>query len=162
MAADPQHMLREQLVWLIRGGHAHLPLDEAVGRVRPAERGRTAVGFAHSPWQLVEHLRICQWDLLEFCRDGDHVSPDFPDGLWPSEPAPPTGTAWDECVHRLRADRDAFCARVADPATDLLAPLPWAQRPEQCVLREALILADHNAYHVGQLIVLLAALRARP
>ena len=105
----------------------------------------------HSPWQLLEHLRICQWDILEFSRDAAHVSPHFPVGYWPDGPSPPDEHAWDRSVEQFRADIQAMKDLVADPSTDLLAVIPWGSG--QTILREALLVADHNAYHLGQLVM---------
>jgi hypothetical protein len=109
---------------------------------------------------LLEHLRIAQWDILEFSRDGRHVSPPFPEGYWPSGDAPPDEEAWERSVSAFRADLKAMEALVADPSTDLFAPIPHGQG--QTVLREALLVADHNAYHLGQLVLLRRLLGAWP
>ena len=105
----------------------------------------------HSPWRLLEHLRIAQWDILEFSRNPSHVSPPWPVGYWPNGDAPPDALAWDRAVDAFRADLAAMCELVNDSATDLFAPLPHGDG--QTVLREALLVADHNAYHLGQLVV---------
>jgi len=99
----------------------------------------------------LEHLRIAQWDILEFSRNAGHVSPPWPDGYWPRGDAPPDERAWDRAVDAFRTDLAAMCVSVADPATDLFAPIPHGDG--QTVLREALLVADHNAYHLGQLVV---------
>ena len=151
MASELHTSLREHLLYLLRGGGAHLHFDKAVANIPPALRGATVPPVPHSPWRLLEHLRIAQWDILEFCRNPDHVSPHWPDGYWPNGNAPPDDSAWDQSVHMFRADLAAMCARVADPATDLFAPIPHGDG--QTILREALLVADHNAYHLGQLVV---------
>jgi hypothetical protein len=115
-------------------------------------RGRKPRAAQHTAWQLLEHLRIAQWDILEFSRKPKHVSPAWPDGYWPATPAPPDEAAWDKSVRRFRADLKAMQKLVANPASDLFAPLPHGDG--QTLLREALLLADHNAYHVGQLVLL--------
>jgi hypothetical protein len=117
-------------------------------------------GVPHTPWRLLEHLRIAQWDILEFSRNPRHVSPPFPDGYWPTGDAPPESAGWDRSVAAFRADLQAMQDLVADPATDLFAPL--AHGDGQTILREALLMADHNAYHLGQLVVLRRALGAWP
>jgi hypothetical protein len=127
----------------------------------PAElRGRKPAGVPHTPWRLLEHMRIAQWDILEFSRNPRHVSPKFPDGYWPEGDAPPDEAAWDRSVAAFRADLKAMQELVADPATDLFAPL--AHGEGQTVLREALLVADHNAYHLGQMVVVRRALGAWP
>jgi hypothetical protein len=151
MALDPHRSLREHLLDLLQGGGAHLHFDKAVANLPVALRGRTAPSVPHSPWRLLEHLRIAQWDILEFSRNPAHVSPTWPDGYWPRGDAPPDDGAWDRAVDGFHKDLAALCALVADPATDLLTPIPHGDG--QTVLREALLVADHNAYHLGQLVV---------
>ncbi len=151
MTPDPHKSLREHLLYLLRGGGAHLSFDRAVTDIPPDLRGRTVPPVPHSPWRLLEHLRIAQWDILEFTRDPGHVSPPFPDGYWPRGDAPPDEAAWDRAVDAFRADLAAICNLVTDPATDLFAPLPHGYG--QTVLREALLVADHNAYHLGPMVV---------
>src|SRR5262249_33499122 len=114
-------------------------------------RGAKPPGVPHTPWRLLEHMRIAQWDILEFTRDPHHVSPAWPEGYWPASDAPPHDGAWDRCVAAFRPHLRAREDVVGDPATDLLAPLPHGQG--QTPLREALLVADHNAYHLGQLVV---------
>ena len=143
--------LREQLVALISGSNAHANFDHAV-KALPAEmRGKRARGAPHSPWELLEHMRIAQWDILEFSRGDKHRSPKWPEGYWPAAPAPPDNKAWDESVRAFRRDRKAMCDLVSDPASDLYAKIPHGSG--QTILREALLAADHNAYHLGQLIL---------
>jgi hypothetical protein len=142
--------LREHLLDLLRGGHAHVDFDRAIAGLPAALRGARAPGLPHTPWRLVEHLRIAQWDILRFATDPHHVSPEFPGGYWPEGDAPPDPAAWDRSVAAFRADLAALMGLVADPGTDLFAPLPHGQG--QTVLREALPAADHNAYHIGQLV----------
>jgi uncharacterized damage-inducible protein DinB len=137
---------------LLRGGHAHAAFAEVVQRWPEGLRGILPPGAAHTAWQLLEHLRICQSDILEFSRSASHVSPKFPDGYWPMSASPPDANAWERSVAAFRADLEGMEALVADPATDLLARIPHGDG--QTVLREALMLADHNAYHLGQLVLL--------
>ena len=144
--------LREQLVELLASSHAHADFDAAVRDLPPELRGKKARGAPHTAWELLEHLRIAQWDILEFSRDPEHVSPAWPDGYWPKTPAPPDANAWDKSVRRFRADRKAMQKLVADPASDLFTPFPHGDG--QTLLREVLLVADHNAYHVGQLVLL--------
>ena len=143
--------LREHLINLLTGSHAHADFEAAI-RNFPAElRGKRPDGADHSPWQLVEHLRIAQGDILEFSRDAKHVSPDWPGGYWPANPEPPDEKAWDKSVRAFRKDLKTFCALISDPATDLYAKIPHGDG--QTILREALLIADHNAYHVGQIVL---------
>jgi hypothetical protein len=143
--------LREHVLYLLRGGGAHLDFERAVADLPPDLRGGKPPGQPHTPWRLLEHLRICQWDILEFSRNPKHVSPEFPDGYWPEGDGPPDPAAWDRSVEAFRADMRAMQDLVADPANDLLAPFPHGDG--QTLLREALLVADHNAYHLGQLVL---------
>lgn len=149
---DNQAALRQQLIDNLRGSNAHTDFAEAI-KDFPAElRGMRPKGSPHSPWELLEHMRIAQWDILEFSRDPDHVSPSFPDGYWPAAPEPPDDKAWDRSVNSFCSDLQSLCALIADDATDLFARIP--QGNGQTVLREALVAADHNSYHLGQLLLL--------
>ena len=146
-----QPALREHLLYLLKGGGAHLDFDKAIAGLPAELRGAKPEGVPHTPWRLLEHMRIAQRDILEFSRDARHASPPWPEGYWPSGDAPPDEQAWDRSVAAFRADLKAMQDLVADPATDLLAPLPHGQG--QTALREALLVADHNAYHLGQLVI---------
>jgi hypothetical protein len=148
--------LREHVLYLLRGGGAHLSFDAAIDGLPAALRGAKPAGVPHSPWRLLEHLRIAQWDILEFSRNPQHVSPSFPDGYWPKGDAPPDAGAWDKTVQAFRANLQAMCDLVADEATDLFARIPHGDG--QTILREALLVADHNAYHLGQLVIVRRAL----
>jgi len=142
--------LREHLLYLLAGGGAHAKFEDVV-KAMPAElRGKKPAKLPHSAWMLLEHMRIAQWDILEFSRNPKHVSPDWPAGYWPKKPAPPNAAAWTKSIQQFRTDLKAMQDLVADPATDLYAPFPWGDG--QTVLREALLVADHNAYHLGQLV----------
>jgi hypothetical protein len=143
--------LREHLAELLEGGHAHVTFDAAIKGLPPELRGRKPEGADHSPWELLEHLRLAQWDILEFSRDPKHRSPDFPAGYWPRAQEPPDAQAWDKSVAAFRADLKAMIALVKDPKTDLFAKIPHGEG--QTILREALLAADHNSYHLGQLLL---------
>jgi hypothetical protein len=142
--------LRDQLIWLLRSQDAHLDFEAAIADLPVKLRGARPKELPHTPWRLLEHMRICQWDILEFSRDPRHVSPKFPEGYWPEGNAPPDAGAWQRSVKGFKADLKAMCDLVADPKTDLLAPIPHGTG--QTILREALLVADHNAYHLGQLV----------
>jgi hypothetical protein len=150
--------LRDHVLYLLQGGGAHLDFDTAVADLPEDLRGAKIDGSPHTPWRLLEHLRICQWDILEFSREPNHVSPEFPHGLWPQTDGPPTPDAWDRSVEAFRDDLTAMMDLVADPATDLFARIPHGDG--QTILREALLVADHNAYHLGQLVFLRRCLGA--
>lgn len=157
--------LRDQLLTLLDSAQAHAAFDHVVAGLEPELVGRRPEGFEHSAWELLEHLRIAQRDILEFSRDPEHVSPEWPDGYWPDKPAPAAdirdaADAWADAVAAFRADREAFEDLVRDRRRDLHEPFPWGSG--QTLLREALLLADHNAYHLGQLVALRRALGAWP
>jgi hypothetical protein len=151
MTADQTRSLREHLLYLLRGGGAHLDFEKAIAGLPPELRGAKPDGVPHTPWRLLEHLRLAQWDILEFSRNPRHVSLPFPEGYWPRGDAPPDAAAWDRSVEAFRADLRAMQALVADPGSDLFTPFPHGEG--QTLLREALLVADHNAYHLGQLVV---------
>lgn len=152
MTTAESKALREHLVELLASSHAHATFDAYVRDLQAELRGRKVPGAPHTAWQLLEHLRLAQWDILEFSRRPKHVSPAWPDGYWPATPAPPDDGAWDKSVRRFRADLKAMQKLVADPARDLFTPFPHGTG--QTLLREALLVADHNAYHIGQLVTL--------
>ena len=158
---DHDKALREQLVYLLKGGGAHLDFERAIADLPAEMRGKKPEGIPFSPWALLEHLRICQWDILEYTRDPDHVSPDFPVGYWPESDAAPSDEAWNESVESFRSDSLAMQDIVMDPAVDLTAQLPHG-KAGHTVLREALLIVDHNAYHLGQLVVVRRALGVWP
>lgn len=143
--------LRQHLVKLLSKRQAHVAFDAAVSEMPPELQGRKPEGAAHTPWEILEHLRIAQWDILEFSRDPKHVSPNFPNGYWPREEAPPEPGSWDKSVDLFRSDLQAFRELVEDSSTDLLTPIPHGDG--QTVLREVLVVADHNAYHLGELVL---------
>jgi hypothetical protein len=151
MATSDDRQWRVHLVTLLGGGSAHAGTEAAIKGIPAKLRGRAPRGLPYSPWQLLEHMRIAQWDILEFSRSPDHVSPKWPEGYWPASKAPGSEAAWRRSVRQFRDDLEAMKALVADSRTDLLARIPWGDG--QTILREALLVADHNAYHLGQLIV---------
>jgi hypothetical protein len=143
--------LRDHLGELLTGGHAHVDFKNALAGIPPKLRGARPPGAAYSIWELLEHMRIAQWDILEFSRDPKHVSPDWPAGCWPKTQAPGTAKAWDDSLKSFTRDLAAMKKLVANPGTDLFARIPHGTG--QTVLREALLVADHNAYHLGQIVV---------
>lgn len=150
MTKDHDHSLRKHLLELLEGGGAHAKFDDVVKGLPPKLRGAKPANFPHSPWMLLEHLRLAQWDILEFSRNPKHVSPPWPAGYWPKTAAPPKAAAWDKSMQQFRRDLKAMQALVANPKTDLFARIPWGDG--QTVLREALLVADHNAYHLAQFV----------
>jgi len=146
--------LRRELVELLRGEHAHVGFEAAVRDVPPGLRGATPDGVEHSLWQLLEHLRLALWDILEFSRNPAHESPAWPEGYWPAGGAEPPdeAAAWDGAVAAFRAGLEAFERLVGEPSSDLFTPFPHGKG--QTLLREAMLAADHNSYHLGQFIAL--------
>ena len=152
IAMQKDAALRQHLLNLLKGGNAHTTIQDAL-KDFPAElRGKRPKGAPHSPWELLEHMRIAQWDILEFSRDSNHESPKFPDEYWPKNPEPPDAKAWDRSVHSFCQDLQTMSALIGDEGTDLYARIPHGDG--QTILREALLIADHNAYHLGQLVLL--------
>jgi uncharacterized damage-inducible protein DinB len=129
---------------------AHLDFDEAVKDFPMAQAGAKAPGAPHTPWQLLEHLRITQEDILDFCRNPNYVEKKWPDEYWPATAAPPDAAAWEHSAKQFRADLRAMQALAKDTANDLMAPLPHGTG--QTLLREVLLVVDHNSYHLGQLV----------
>jgi hypothetical protein len=152
--------LREQLVQLLKGGNAHVHFMDAIEGFPAKKRGTYVQGLPHTGWQLLEHVRIAQWDILEFSRNAKHVSPEFPDGYWPKTPAPRTDDDWIDSAAAFRRDLREMIRLIENPRTDLYAKITHGDG--QNILREALVLADHNAYHLGQLVYLRRALGSWP
>jgi hypothetical protein len=150
MSQDPQAALRQHLLELLTGGHAHAKFEDAVKGLTPKLHGTTPAGFPHSAWMILEHLRLAQRDILEFSRNPKHASPKWPEGYWPKTEAPPNAEAWSKSVEQFESDLNAMKELVHNPKTDLFAKIPWGDG--QTILREALLLADHNSYHVAQLV----------
>jgi len=142
--------VREHIVSLLQGGQAHATFDAAVDDFPAELRGKKAKGLPHTAWMLLEHLRIAQWDILDFSRNPKYAARDWPAGYWPKEEAPPSPSAWDKSVKAFRADLKAMQDMVKDPKTDIFAKIPWGEG--QTILRESLLAADHNAYHIAQLV----------
>jgi len=156
--ANQDKALREQLVKLLTDSEAHANFETAVKDMPANLQGKRPQGAAHSPWEMLEHLRIAQWDILEFARNAKHQSPEFPSGYWPKSPKPPDAKAWDKSVRAFEADRKALCDLIQDEKTDLFAKLPHGDG--QTILRQALLAVDHNAYHIGEMILLRRVLGA--
>jgi hypothetical protein len=147
-----QKSLPDHLVELLKGGHAHVDFENAVKDWPVKLQGIRPEGAAHSPWEVLEHMRIAQWDILEFTRNPKHVSPEWPAGYWPKTQAPPDAKAWNKTLDAFRVDLNSMIKLVQNKNTDFFTPL--AHGDGQTVLREALLLADHNAYHLGELLLL--------
>lgn len=145
---SPDQVLREQLLALLRGGHAYMPFAEAVADFPLDRINDYPPALPYTPWHILEHMRIAQSDILEFIRNPNHESPAWPEGYWPAQDAQADASAWHKTIADFMADHEALKAMVADTSVDLTAPLPHA--PEYTILREILIVADHNAYHTGE------------
>ncbi|MCC6857164.1 MAG: DinB family protein [Bryobacterales bacterium] len=156
--ATSDRALREHLLYLLRGGGAHLDFESAVKDLPEELRGKRPARGPHSPWEILEHMRIAQWDILEFSRKPAHVSPDFPSGYWPREQAPPSREAWNETIRAFQDDLKSMQKLVEDESRDLFAKIPHGEG--QTLLREALLVADHNAYHLGELVLVRRLLEA--
>ncbi|HEY6209712.1 MAG TPA: DinB family protein [Gemmatimonadales bacterium] len=149
---DAHRALRDHVVELLRTGHAHLGFQDVVADWPAALRGAKPPGQPFTPWRILEHIRISQWDIVEFTKSAKHVSPEWPSGYWPDTDAPGDDVAWERSVAQVERDLRAMAKLVADPKTNLFARIPHGTG--QTVLREALVLADHNSYHLGQLMLL--------
>lgn len=160
MKTDPNNSLRQHLIELLKGGSAHIRFEEVVTGIPAKLRGQKPPGLPHSAWMLLEHLRIAQRDILEFSRNRKHVSPAWPSGYWPRGEAPPNSDSWNASIKKFRQDLKAMQNLVANPRTDLHARIPWGEG--QTILREALLAADHNAYHLAQLVDVRRVLGAWP
>ncbi|HTD61295.1 MAG TPA: DinB family protein [Gemmatimonadaceae bacterium] len=150
MTTDSQ--LRAHLQELLRGGHAHVTFDDAVAELPASFRGTRPESLPYSPWELVEHIRIAQRDIIDYAlarTPGEYTSIEWPKAYWPKNPAPPSAKSWDDSIAAVRADREEMEGLVKDG--DLFAKLPAATEGHT-LLRQALLLADHNAYHIGELV----------
>lgn len=155
---DQTASLRKELDRLLSGKGAHADFDSAVAHMPAKLQGVRPDGSAHSAWEILEHIRIAQWDMLEFSRDPKHESPEWPKDYWPKSPAPPSGEAWEKSVKACKHNLAEMRELVADAKSDLFKP--FAHGDGQTLLREAMQMADHNAYHVGELILLRRVLGA--
>ncbi len=158
MKAD--QVLRDQLVALLKGENAHMPFDRAVSGFPMEEINHRLPNATYTVWHLLEHLRIAQWDILEFIRDPNHVSPDFPAGYWPAVNEMATPGRWKKTIAGFRADLKAMEELVLDPKTRFFSPIPHAK--DYTVVREVLLAADHNAYHTAEIVTLRRVLNLKP
>ena len=149
---DNSDSLRQHLVDLLTKASAHVDAVTELKDFPAPLRGRKPEGAPHTPWQVLEHMRIAQWDILRFSLDSKHSSPKFPEGYWPKTDIPPSDAAWEGSVRQFLADLEEMSGIVSDKKRDLFAPIPHGDG--QTLLREALLVADHNSYHLGQLVQL--------
>ena len=150
---------RQHLSLALGWEEAHAAFEAAVAKLPAKLRGQRARGFEHSPWELVEHIRLAQRDLLEFCTSSEYVAGEWPADYWPKSPAPPSASSWKSSLHAVAKDRKALQDFVAH-VPDLTAAIPHAGG--KTYLRSILLVLDHNAYHVGQLVMARKLLSARP
>jgi hypothetical protein len=156
---DRDEALREHLIQLLDGGHAHITLKDAIKDFPMDQVGERPDGYPHSAWELLEHIRIAQDDILRFSQSADYKSPKWPEGYWPAAPAPERPEDWTKSVRAFHKDLSEFIAMIRDPEQDLYKPFPWGDG--QTLLREAMLIADHNSYHLGQLVLVRKMLEAR-
>jgi hypothetical protein len=145
-------VMREQLLALLRGGNAHMGFDQAVADFPLAHINTKPPNVPYTPWHLLEHIRLAQRDILEFIRNPDYVSPSWPEGYWPAPNEQADETRWQQTISQFRADLKALEALVLDPNTDFFSDIPHA--PGYTIFREVLLVADHNAYHIGEFAIL--------
>jgi uncharacterized damage-inducible protein DinB len=157
------HGLRRHLLDLLHSADAHITWEDAVADFPVHLRGVKPPGAPHTAWQLLEHLRICVHDIVEFTRNPQYACLEFPAGYWPLTEAPPDEAAWERSIAAMRADTQAMCALVAEESRDLYARINHPDAEDKhSLLREALLVADHNAYHTGQLVLLRRLLGSWP
>ena len=157
-AIDSHPILVNNIVELIETGNAHVSLDNALEDMPFSVLGKKPAGLPYSIWQLAEHIRIAQWDLLEFSRNAKHKSPKWPDGYWPKETTPKSEDAWKKCIEQIHADRKSFTELIKNAGDNLYKPFEYGTG--QSLLKEALVLADHNSYHAGEIIIIRRLLKA--
>jgi DinB superfamily len=146
--------LKKELVKQLRGGNAHAKFEDATAKMPAELRGKLVKGLPYSTWQQLEHIRIAQRDMLDYCRnsDGSYKEMKWPDAYWPKSAEPPNAKAWDVSVSNFLSDREEFIALIEADDADLFTPFPWGQG--QTLLHEAMLIVDHNGYHLGEIVAL--------
>lgn len=154
--------LRKELIFQLKGGNAHAKFDDVLKNFPEKARGAVPDGMPYSAWQLLEHIRLAQDDILRFCknRDGSYKLPKWPDDYWPKNPAPPSAKAWTDSIKSYHADLDEFIKLISDPKADLFEPFEWGDG--QTLFHEAMLLVDHAAYHLGEIVALRRILKIWP
>jgi uncharacterized damage-inducible protein DinB len=152
MKTDHDQSLREHLLYLLNGGGAHTKFEDVVTDLPAGLQGKKVANLPYTAWTLLEHIRIAQWDILDFSRNPKYKAMEWPKDYWPATEAPPKADAWNKSIKAFKKDMKEMQSLVADPKTDLYKKIPWGDR--QTILREALLIADHNAYHLGQMVTL--------
>lgn len=151
--------LRDHVLYVLRGEGAHITFEDFIADFPVALCGERVEGLPYTAWQVLEHIRIAQWDILEFSRDAQHVSPKWPEGYWPPQDQTGTPDLWQQTIDKFRNDSKQMEQLVADPSIDLFAKIPHGTG--QTILREALLVADHNSYHLGALVVMSRTLKSK-
>jgi hypothetical protein len=149
-AVNTDQSLRKHLIELLDGGHAHASFDQVINDFPAKFRGQVPNGLPHSAWMLLEHMRITQRDILDFSRNPKYKALNWPSEYWPKNPAPANAVEWEKSIQAFQEDLAAMKKLVTDPKTNLFAKFPWGEG--QTVLREAMLVADHSAHHLGQII----------
>ena len=157
---DTDSIIRKELHSLLKGGNAHMTFDNAVSDFPMKDINKRVPNGSYTVWHLLEHMRIAQWDIVGFVRNPDHVSPGFPDGYWPRVDEMATPALWNESIKGVRDDLKAAMELVRDAQTDLFSPIPHAK--DYTIFREMLLVADHNAYHIAELVSLRRVLNMKP
>lgn len=152
--AGKNEVLVKELAFQLRGGNAHAPLEKVVKDFPLEKQGIQPAGLPYSGWQLLEHLRLAQKDILDYCQNhgGNYVHKKWPDDYWPAKPEPPDAKAWDESVKKIEEDRESLIKIIADPQAELFTAFKWGDG--QTLFHEACLVLDHNAYHLGELVML--------
>lgn len=144
--------LRKELIFQLNGGNAHAPLEKVIGKFPARFRGMAPPGLPFSGWQLLEHMRLAQADMLEFCTNKKYREKKWPEDYWPKSPAPASSRQWDASIRQTKRDRAQFARVIGDPKADLFAPIPWGNG--QTLFHEACLIIDHNSYHLGEIVTL--------
>ena len=152
--------LRSHLTDLLTARQAHCTFEDAVAHMPNDRRGERPDNLPYSVWELADHIRVAQRDILDYCRDPDYTAPDWPADYWPETTAPRSESAWTECLKQVRTDRDAMCDLVTDESIDLYDTVPSSH--EHTYLREAMLVADHATYHIGQIVAVRRSLNLWP
>jgi uncharacterized damage-inducible protein DinB len=160
MSSEQDKTLREHLVRLLSGEGAHLGFEDVTTDIPAKSRGAKPSGMPHSPWRLLEHMRLAQHDILDFCTNPKYEEMEWPADYWPKTDGPANDQEWNKSIGQFQRDLKALQELVSDPKTDLFAKIPWGEG--QTYLREALLAADHNAYHLGEIVAVRRALGAWP
>ena len=145
-----EHVITEELISLLRKGNAHVSLDDALQSIPAAKKKERPNGLPYSIWELADHIRITQWDIVQFCKDPKHQSPDWPEGYWPKKNNP-TQKEWDKCLEQIKSDREEMIDLIIHSGDNMF--VPFSHGTGQSIFREALVLADHNSYHTAEIIL---------